>query len=301
MKYFPYKLASTILLSSLLVGCTGVGPVYRSSEPTGTIDISKIPNATPKHEPRSRYGNPRSYVVFGKRYYLLESSKGFVQSGIASWYGPNFHGKKTSTQETYDMYQMTAAHKTLPIPCYVEVRNLDNGRVITVRVNDRGPFHEGRIIDLSFVAAKKLDIVKSGTARVEIRVIDPSNPQAHRQSQATQVKQPVRRASTVPVRSRPVPVAKPNVPTGTDKPILAAKAKRAYIQLGAFTDLPNAHKLQVQIQRAVEQPVSIVTQQNGNALLYKVRIGPMTNLKETDRISTDLNAAGHYEHHVLFQ
>ena len=101
-------------------------------------------------EPKSRYGNPESYVVFGKRYYVKDSSKGYVETGIASWYGTKFHGRRTSSGETYDMYAMTAAHKTLPLPTYVEVTNLNNGRSIIVKVNDRGRFHEIRIIDLSY-------------------------------------------------------------------------------------------------------------------------------------------------------
>ena len=139
--------------------------------PSRHVDVSDVQNAIPKDEPRSRGGNPESYVVNGKRYYVRDTAQGYKERGIASWYGYKFHGNKTSNGEVYDMYSMTAAHKTLPLPSYVRVTNLDNGRSIIVRVNDRGPFAKGRIIDLSYVAARKLDIVKNGTGRVEVEAI----------------------------------------------------------------------------------------------------------------------------------
>ena len=139
--------------------------------PSDHVDVSDIENAIPKDEPRSRGGNPESYVINGKRYYVRDTAQGYKEQGVASWYGYKFHGNKTSNGEVYDMYSMTAAHKTLPLPSYVRVTNLDNGRSIIVRVNDRGPFAKGRIIDLSYVAARKLDIVKQGTGRVEVEAI----------------------------------------------------------------------------------------------------------------------------------
>ena len=132
-----------------------------------------IEDAVPKDEPYSRYGNPGSYEVFGERYHVIGSNKGFTQKGIASWYGSKFHGQRTSSGETYSMYAMTAAHKTLKIPAYVEVTNTANGRKAIVKVNDRGPFHEGRIIDLSYAAATKLGVAATGTAPVTIRVVTP--------------------------------------------------------------------------------------------------------------------------------
>ncbi len=127
-------------------------------------------------EPRSIYGNPPSYEVFGKRYYVMASSVGYVERGVASWYGPGFHKELTSVREPYDMYGMTAAHKTLPLPAYVRVTNLQNGRSCVVRVNDRGPFVGNRIIDLSYTAAAKLDMLRDGTAMVEVRVLQPLDP-----------------------------------------------------------------------------------------------------------------------------
>ncbi len=157
------------LFALISTGCSlksGDGP------PDQPIDVSAIPDAVPKFEPRSRAANPDSYEVRGKRYHVMPSSRGYVARGLASWYGKKFHGQPTASGEVYDMYAMTAAHKTLPIPCYVQVTNLNNGRTVVVKVNDRGPFHAGRLIDLSYAAAVRLGVDKTGTAPVEIRAIE---------------------------------------------------------------------------------------------------------------------------------
>ena len=172
-------LSKSVLLfvTLLLGGCGGTAFIEeRDSGPTEHRDLSQVQNAVPRSEPRSRYGNPDSYEVFGKRYYVMDSSKGFSERGIASWYGTKFHGRRTSSGERYDMYAMTAAHKSLPLPTYVRVRNLKNQRSIIVKVNDRGPFHNNRIIDLSYAAAHKLGIAGAGTGLVEIAALDPSTP-----------------------------------------------------------------------------------------------------------------------------
>ena len=158
-----------ILLPFLFTACSSkpLSPI-KDSGPSGPIDVSGVADAIPRNEPLSIRGNPSSYVVFGKRYYVLESAEEFKEKGIASWYGNKFHGNQTSNGEIYDMYAMTAAHKRLPIPSYVRVTYLNINRSVVVRVNDRGPFHEGRVIDLSFVAASKLGIDKVGTAPVEV-------------------------------------------------------------------------------------------------------------------------------------
>ncbi len=139
----------------------------------GKFDESKIKPVVVKYEPKSRGGNPKSYVVFGKRYYVMPSAKGYDEVGKASWYGKKFHGNNTSNGEVYDMYQLSAAHKSLPLPTYVEVTNLDNKRKLIVRVNDRGPFHGSRIIDLSYAAATKLGMVNTGVANVRVRALTP--------------------------------------------------------------------------------------------------------------------------------
>lgn len=141
--------------------------------PNFYVDETKIPDAVPKPEPLAKYGNYPSYVVFGKRYYTLKSSKHYSAVGTASWYGTLFHKRRTSSGERYDMLAMTAAHRTLPLPTYVEVTNLRNHRRVIVKVNDRGPFHSKRLIDLSYVAAKKLGMIGHGTTVVRVTAIDP--------------------------------------------------------------------------------------------------------------------------------
>ena len=162
-----------LLAALLLVACArdkqteaGDGPSSRKISPADVHD------AVPMNEPLARYGNRSPYTVLGKSYKVMPSSEGYHERGIASWYGSKFHGRRTSSGEPYDMHLATAAHKTLPLPTYVEVKNLDNGRKMIIKVNDRGPFHEGRIIDLSYAAAIKLGVDQTGTARVDVRAID---------------------------------------------------------------------------------------------------------------------------------
>src|SRR5690606_41039091 len=138
-------------------------------------DVDAIPEPEVVDEPRSRYGNRSPYTVLGKRYTVLDDTQGFVEEGLASYYGNKFHGRRTSNMEVYDMYAFTAAHKHLPLPSFARVTNLDNGRSVVVRVNDRGPFHEGRVIDLSYAAAVKLGIHPRGTGRVEVRALVPDD------------------------------------------------------------------------------------------------------------------------------
>jgi rare lipoprotein A len=155
----------------LVFGGCGQTPVKdaRHNAPAGSV----TPDAIPRAEPLSHYGNPESYEVFGQTYYPLKTSEGFVERGVASWYGPGFHRKRTSSREPYDMYEMTAAHRVLPLPTYVEVTHLGSGRKAVVRVNDRGPFKDGRVLDLSYAAAHRLGIHGPGTAWVEIRALSP--------------------------------------------------------------------------------------------------------------------------------
>ncbi|MDF1762291.1 MAG: septal ring lytic transglycosylase RlpA family protein [Oleibacter sp.] len=183
----------TFILATTIAGCSGYSSIKTgdTSTPSGgggasasdryqhaddfhprpIEDIAAIPNAIPLDEPISRMGNPISYQVLGKRYSVLKNADGFEEEGIASWYGMKFHGHKTSNGEVYDVYKMTAAHKNLPLPSYVRVTRTDTGKSVVVRVNDRGPFHPGRIIDLSYAAAVKLGVDKAGTAPVRIKVL----------------------------------------------------------------------------------------------------------------------------------
>ena len=164
-----------VLAISTIWGCTPIGvgsPAPALTSPDG-LDFDAIPDAVPREEFKSRSGNPETYVIDGVTYRVMDTSAGYREEGIASWYGGYFHGRRTSSGDVYDMYQMTAAHKSLPLPTYVRVTNQENGRSVVLRVNDRGPFVEDRIIDLSYTAATKLGMAEQGTARVEVVALDP--------------------------------------------------------------------------------------------------------------------------------
>ncbi len=164
------------ILALVLAGCSA--PVLRTPEradgpPVGAHgDLASLPDPVPRREPPSRFGNPRSYTVLGKTYHVMASGAGYRATGLASWYGRKFHGRKTSSGEPFDMFKLTAAHRSLPIPAYVKVTNLNNGRTAIVRVNDRGPFHADRILDVSYAAAVKLGFAEQGTAQVRIEAIE---------------------------------------------------------------------------------------------------------------------------------
>ncbi|QQX79293.1 septal ring lytic transglycosylase RlpA family protein [Shewanella sp. KX20019] len=173
---------AVILLASILAACSSSQnsryDIADDKAPTSAPDVSKVEDAHPKFEPYSRGGNKANYTVLGKNYQVMDSGEGYQEKGIASWYGAKFHGHLTSNGETYDMYSMSAAHKSLPLPSYVRVTNLKNDKTVIVRVNDRGPFHEDRLIDLSYAAAHRLDMLKTGTANVSLEVIYIANPES---------------------------------------------------------------------------------------------------------------------------
>ncbi len=262
-----------VLLSAC--GVTKVATTSSDAAPNKQIDVSNIPNAIPKNEARSRYGNPKSYVVFDKRYYVMESSKGFVEKGIASWYGTKFHGRRTSSGETYDMYAMTAAHKNLPLPTYVEVTNLDNGRTIIVKVNDRGPFHENRTIDLSYTAAIKLDIIKNGTGLVEVRAIEPGQTM------------PSSSGDGAPVKIVSVSDTNDQTEAGF------------YIQVGSFGQLGNAESLRKKLSPLGEQLIKISQNVVDGKTLYRVKIGPLTDIDRSDSIISELENYGVSNHRIV--
>lgn len=260
-----------ICLSLSACGGIKIVPSSNDAAPARQVDVSRIPNATPRNEPKSRYGNPESYVVFGKRYYVMDSSVGFVEKGIASWYGTKFHGKRTSNGESYDMYAMTAAHKNLPLPTYVKVTNLNNGKYVIVRVNDRGPFHENRIIDLSYSAAIKLDIVKNGTGLVEVRAIQPGE--------------------TITASSN----------EGAPATAVSSYNNKAgfYIQVGSFGQLTNAENLRKKLGPLGEHLIKISQVVVEGKTLYRVRIGPLTDIDVSDSITTQLKSYGVSEHRIV--
>lgn len=181
----PNKMPNWIAIASfalLISACSssdgGRYTMANDQAPSSAPDVTKVENAHPKYEAYSRGGNKKNYTVLGKSYQVMDTGKGYRSSGTASWYGSKFHGHLTSNGETYDMYSMSAAHKSLPLPSYVKVTNLANNKEVIVRVNDRGPFHEDRIIDLSYAAAHKLDMLKTGTAKVAIEAIYIENPES---------------------------------------------------------------------------------------------------------------------------
>lgn len=168
------RCAIPILVSLALAACGGSPPQSgpdRDGPGSRSVSARDVKDAKPRPEPRSRYGNRSPYEVLGKTYTVMDSAAGYRERGTASWYGAKFHGRRTSSGEPYDMYKATAAHRSLPLPTYAEVTNLDNGNKVIVKINDRGPFHSERLIDLSYGAAVRLDMLNRGTARVEVRAI----------------------------------------------------------------------------------------------------------------------------------
>jgi rare lipoprotein A len=239
------------------------------------------PDVVPRTEPRSRYGNPASYEVFGRRYFVLADASGFRERGTASWYGPGFHGERTSSGEPYDMYGMTAAHKTLPLPAYVRVENLGNGRAVVVRVNDRGPFVGDRIIDLSYSAAARLDMLRNGTAPVEITVVN-----AAAASDPGAIAAPATAAAIAP--STPVPAAPAPQPAPAALPIIGQ-----FVQAGAFGSRDNAERLATRLRAAGFSGVELQpTASASGAALLRVCIGPVASAAEADDIIERLALAG---------
>lgn len=260
LKYLHTKLIIVIALLMVLTACvsTTLPPVVDGA-PASNQEFEVLPEPTPRWEPRSRAGNKSPYTVLGKTYYVLRDSQGYKEKGIASWYGTKFHGRKTSNGETYNMYDMTAAHKSLPIPTFVRVTNLDNGREIIVRVNDRGPFHDDRLIDLSFAAAKKLGFDKKGTTDVLVTAITPGSAQ----------------------RSVSAMVAKNKIPSPTNP---------LFLQVGAFGNLQAANSLKQRLDKLVNESV-VVKQENKGSILYKVRVGPVVTANSMQRILNILELA----------
>lgn len=239
--------------------------VYGDGAPPFDVDVSKIPDAEPKKEPLHPRGN-QSYDLNGRHYRVLKNAKGYSRSGTASWYGSMFHDKLTSTGERYNMFAMTAASTELPLPCYVKVTNLENGKDVVVRVNDRGPFENKRIIDLSYVAAKKLGFADQGVAKVKVVAIDPDKWGK---------------------KYKHTYLASNSKTTAT-----ASEAKKKmYVQVGAFAELSTARKLSKQINHlALNTEINKITRDK--MPLYRVRVGPLLSLKESDQVRSRLKDNG---------
>ncbi len=238
------------LLSLLLASCAGEPPRDKDEEPgdgPSTLDLKAedVADAIPQAEPLARYGNHSPYEVFGKKYHVMQSNDGYHEKGIASWYGSKFHGRRTSSGEPYDMHLATAAHKTLPLPSYAEVTNLDNGRKVTVKINDRGPFKDDRLIDMSYGAALRLDMIGNGTASVDVRVIDVSS-----------------------------------LAVSEEQRFADAEQAEAWLQAGAYGRREGAEELVSQLERAQLFPVSIHQLDE----LFRVWLGPYSSNSEVESV-----------------
>jgi rare lipoprotein A len=272
------KILSLLIVAVSLAGCGTMrgGSYYQNDGPPkrSRVDASTIADAIPRSEPRSDSGN-NPYVVFGKMYYPLREANDYRERGIASWYGKKFHRKRTSSGEPYDMYAMTAAHRTLPLPSYVRVKNLRNGRAVIVRVNDRGPFLHNRLIDLSYAAALKLDIVNTGTGVVEIETL------------------PVDTNAAVAARSEDT-----DADLRLPSPV---KAPRLYMQVGAFKNWENAATLRSRLTEARFGAVFIQSEVREDVRFYRVRVGPIASVADSDALIERAAQYGLPDAHIVIE
>lgn len=262
MRLSVFKIVSLLATALLVTACTTteIEPVWkRAVAGDGPGDPALISADTMKvaNLPKSRSGNRSEYEVFGVRYSVLESARNFTERGVASWYGSKFHGRPTASGEIYDMHHMTAAHKHLPLPTFARVTRIDNGQSIIVKINDRGPFVGDRIIDLSYAAAARLDMLDSGKADVLVEALSDHVPS----DQITEL--PVQVAADMPSQA---------------------------IQVGAFTDVDNAEALKRQVEGVVHLPIYLDFEQAQQ--LYRVRIGPLQDLFVVNDALQRLNSAG---------
>lgn len=281
MNYRRKKVRSVLslcLVAAVLGACSGSGPGSRYTlaqdrGPDHHVDLSRVPDAVPRMEPRSRGGNRSPYQVWGKQYYVMASSAGYRKQGTASWYGKKFHGHKTANGEIYDMYAMTAAHRSLPLPSYVRVTNLDNNRSVIVRVNDRGPFHGSRLIDLSYAAAYRLGMLKKGTARVEVQAIA------------------IGKAETGKLARPGSPKDGATVAGGAERTV-SATAPGRYLQVGAYSTLKAAERVKSQLEPLAKDLRVIINQRQGTKPVYRVQMGPVDRLATLDGLYQVLRNAG---------
>lgn len=279
------RTALVALLAGLAVASCGGGSPVRDGPPSGRVAIPDLPgDAVPRAEPPSRYGNMPEYEVFGKSYRVMSSSEGYRERGVASWYGKKFHGRLTSSREPYDMYAMTAAHKSLPLPTYVRVRNLRNDKSVVVRVNDRGPFVHNRIIDLSYAAAMKLDMVEDGTSLVEVTAISFEQTAGDRPTRATSAAPP----ADEPVDAGPPATATPAPPAADPEPA----EHQVFVQVGAFGSRENAERRHAALRRRGLGNAFIYTDTAVEPTLYRVRIGPIVDGLQYDLIVEELEILG---------
>lgn len=274
---------SIVIALFCAVALAGCGSGKSRNDGPGSGRIPDMPgDAVPRKEPRSKYGNGPRYEVFNKTYTVMQSSAGYQERGVASWYGKKFHGNLTSNREVYDMYEMTAAHKTLPLPTYVQVRNLRNNQTVVVRVNDRGPFVDNRIIDLSYAAALKLDLIKDGTGLVEITAYEFDAPKGNSPQRVTTPKKP-------PLVSTPAVASGAEI-SSPDTSASEWNDPRVFVQVGAFGDRRNAERrLATLLQSGVERAF-IFDDDSSGQVLYRVRIGPVVDVAQYDLLVAKLES-----------
>jgi len=275
-----------VLIGAVLVTQSGCAPNPRApvSEPARSEPVI--------NPPRSSRGNPPFYEVFGQRYYVQDSSVGYRATGVASWYGQKFHGLPTSSGETYDMYAMTAAHTTLPIPTWVEVTHVGNGRRVIVKVNDRGPFLHERLIDLSYGAAQALDMVREGTAQVQVRALGAPAVGSPPQMDTTLFEA----AEPRPRRFSIISEAAAATPGPQDRPM-----QQVYVQVGAFSGQQNARELAAMLEAAGYARVLVDIDESRTPPLHRVRIGPFARSDNIDDVVDGLSAVGVDETHLVVE
>jgi rare lipoprotein A len=271
------RFSLAFLLSGVLASCGGKDT---KDDGPGSGRIPDMPgDAVPRPEARSKYGNGRDlgsgpqYEVLNKTYTVMPNSADYQERGVASWYGKKFHGNLTSNREVYDMYGMTAAHKTLPLPTYVRVRNLRNDKVIVVRVNDRGPFVNNRIIDLSYSAALKLDMIRDGTSLVEVMAISFDQS-----------------GSSESAGDRPTRVSTPALPPATSAAVV--ESNRIFVQVGAFGERENAARRLAMLSQSGIANAFIHEDTSTQPSLYRVRVGPVAGVTQYDRLVEELDGLG---------
>ena len=278
-----WRLTAALVLVLAVTGCANKAPPPAPAEPPESPvltssgryaisadaypldppDVSQVPNAVPRVEPRSRAGNRPSYEVWGKVYQVLPDARGYSKEGTASWYGEKFHGYATSNGEIYDMYKMSAAHRSLPLPTFARVTSLDNGNSVVVRINDRGPFHSEREIDLSYAAAYQLGFVEAGTGRVRVEAIDP---------------QGLAGASSVSAAQ----------PPAIDTASIHDNSS-GYLQVAALSDQDSAALLKRQLENRLGQDVRI----NDDGGVYRVQVGPVGDQREELALRETLRQVGY--------
>ncbi len=265
--------------------------------PDKEIDMSHVPDAVPRYENRTIAGNKNPYTVLGKTYHLMTDERAYIERGKASWYGFKFNGERTSNGELYDMFAMTGAHKTLPIPSYVRVTNLDNRSSVIVRINDRGPFHAGRIIDLSYAAAQRLGITRAGTGNVEVEVVvpegDPRPPLRMRKQDK------VARDSGL-VSQAEVGGANAGVKLADGAKVDSKLPDGTYLQIAAFGVEKSAKQFAASVKAKLSFPVIISAIKEPNKL-YRVRVGPFKDAQSIQTARDELGAINISEVHVVYQ